>query len=70
MITTENIELVLSKGFNKTSIVIELCDYGYALNVANKYGYEVVESPQFSYKGSHNHNFRVLDCKKINKGGN
>jgi hypothetical protein len=70
MITTENIENVLKLGFNKTSVVIELCDYNYALNVANSLGYEVVESPQFSYKGSHNHNYRVLDCKKIKKGSN
>jgi len=67
MITTENIEEVLLRGFNKTSLVIEKQDYNYALNVAKKLGYEVVESPQFSYKGSHNHNYRVLDCRKVNK---
>jgi hypothetical protein len=67
MITTENIEEVLLRGFNFTSLVIEKQDYNYALNVAKKLGYEVVESPQFSYKGSHNHNYRVLDCRKVNK---
>jgi hypothetical protein len=66
MITTKDIQEQLLKGFNFTNLVIEKQDYNKVVNLANSLGYYVTKNQQFSYKGSQNENYRVLDCRKVN----